>query len=72
MKITAKGQITVPQVFRTQFGFLPGTDVEFVVDKTGLRLVKSKASQRGRVVKRMRGRGDGKLSTAEIMKLTRG
>lgn len=73
MKITSKGQITVPQEFRTQFGFLPGTDVEFIVDKTGLRLVKSKASQRGaRVVERMRGRGDGKLSTAEIMKLTRG
>jgi len=73
MKITSKGQITVPQEFRTRFGFFPGTDVEFVPDKSGLRLVKSKVSQRGaRIVERMRGRGDGKLSTDQIMRLTRG
>ena len=46
----------------------------FVADKRGLRLVKpQKPSGKGqRLVERMRGRGDGKLSTAEIMKLTRG
>lgn len=73
MRITSKGQITVPQELRNRFGFLPGTDVEFIADKGGLRLVKSKASERGtKIVERMRGRGDNKLSTAEIMKLTRG
>lgn len=74
MKITSKGQITIPQEFRTQFGFLPRTEIEFVADKGGLRIVKStKLSPRGaKILQKMRGRGDGKLSTAEIMKLTRG
>lgn len=74
MKITSKGQITIPQEYRTQFGFLPNTEVNFIPDKSGLRIVKSKKpSGKGhRLIEQMRGRGSGKLSTAEIMKLTRG
>jgi AbrB family looped-hinge helix DNA binding protein len=73
VKITSKGQITIPQEFRIQFGLLPNTEVVFLADKAGLRIIKSaKPSGKGaKLIAQMRGRGDGKLSTAEIMKLTR-
>jgi AbrB family looped-hinge helix DNA binding protein len=74
VKITAKGQVTIPLQFRNEFGLLPDTEVEFIAEKRGLRLVKrNQPSGKGkRLIDRMRGRGDGKLSTAQIMKLTRG
>lgn len=74
MKITSKGQVTIPQELRERHGFLPYTEVDFVAAKDGLKLVKSeKAARRGRrLLERMAGRGDGELSTDEIMRLTRG
>ena len=74
MKITSKGQITIPLEYRNRFGFLPNTNVEFVADRAGLKLVKPKAaSGKGqRLVEHLRGRGDSKFSTEQIMKLTRG
>lgn len=74
MKITSKGQVTIPLEFRSAFGFLPNTEVEFVAEKGSLKLIKPrKPSGKGKaLIEHMRGRGDGKLSTDEIMKLTRG
>ena len=31
MRITSKGQVTIPQAIRERYGLLPDTDVEFVV-----------------------------------------
>ena len=74
MKITSKGQVTIPQELRNKYGLLPDTNVEFIPEKGGLKLVKSKKpSGKGwALIERMRGRGDGRLSTDEIMALTRG
>ena len=74
MKITVKGQVTIPQEIRERHGLLPGTEVEFVDDGEEVRLVKAKdGKRRGRaLVERMRGRADTRLSTDEIMALTRG
>jgi antitoxin PrlF len=75
VKITSKGQVTIPQEFRERFGLLPYTDVEFVPTADGkeLRLVKSaKSSGRGRaLVERLRDRGSSKLSTDELLKMLR-
>ena len=75
MKITSKGQVTIPQDLRVRFGLLPNTEVEFVPTADGreLRLLKSaKSSGRGRaLVERLRGRGTSKLSTDELLKMTR-
>ena len=72
--LTSKGQITIPLRFREAHGFLPNTNIDFVEEKRGLLIVKSKTnSGKGRrLVEHMRGRGDVKLSTDEIMRLTRG
>lgn len=74
MKITSKGQITIPQGVRERHGFLPGTEVRFVEDGGTVRLVKAEGSRRrgSALVERMRGRARTQLTTDEIMALTRG
>jgi AbrB family looped-hinge helix DNA binding protein len=41
MRITAKGQVTIPQEIRERAGLMPGTDVEFEIEGSVVRLVKS-------------------------------
>ena len=75
MRITSKGQVTIPQEIREQLGLLPQTEVEFVVDGKAVRIVRAKgrrtAGRGARIVANLRGRGDVKMSTDEIMALTR-
>ena len=35
MRITSKGQVTIPQAIRERAGFLPGTEVEFRLSEDG-------------------------------------
>ncbi len=75
MKITTKGQVTIPQDVRDEFGFLPNTDVEFVRDgKGGVRLKKAATPARrgAALVAGMRGRWRARLKTDDVMKMTRG
>lgn len=74
MRITSKGQVTIPQDVRERHGFLPGTDVRFIDDGDVVRLVKAEGEHdRGReLVEHMRGRATTRLTTDEIMALTRG
>lgn len=74
MQITTKGQVTIPQAVREEFGFLPHTEVDFVVWNGDVRIVKKgSARKRGKgLVEHMRGRGSVRMSTDEIMALTRG
>ena len=74
MKITSKGQVTIPQEIRERHGFLPGTEIRFLDDGKVVRLVKDEGEQRrgNALVSRMRGRATQQLTTDEIMALTRG
>lgn len=74
MRITSKGQVTIPQEVREKLGFYPMTEVEFVVKGESVRLVKIKGSKsRGKaLVEHIRGKASAGLSTDEIMALTRG
>ena len=74
MRITSKGQVTIPRDIREKLGLLPHTEVEFVVEGNVayVRRVEG-ASRRGRrLVESLRGRATVKMSTDEIMALTRG
>lgn len=74
MRITSKGQVTIPQEIREQLGLLPATEVVFVIegDTVRLRRAGSEAESRGsRIVARLSGRASVKMSTDEIMRLTR-
>lgn len=77
MRITSKGQVTIPQAVREQAGLLPQTEVEFVVESDGVRIVKvdqARRPSRGALaVERLRrSAGHVTMSTDEIMALTRG
>jgi AbrB family looped-hinge helix DNA binding protein len=77
MRITSKGQVTIPIEIRERLGLLPDTEVDFVVDGNAVRIVKAKQARketRGqRIVRRAWGSAPGRgLSTDEIMALTRG
>ena len=77
MRITSKGQVTIPQAVRERAGLLPNTEVEFIVDDDAVRIVKSAAVKRpsrgARAVHRLREHGGKvRMTTDEIMALTRG
>jgi AbrB family looped-hinge helix DNA binding protein len=72
MRITSKGQVTIPMEIRERFGFFPNTEVEFIESNGQVVLKKAPASS---VMESpfdyVRGSSDVRLSTDEIMKLTR-
>ena len=74
MRVTEKGQVTIPKDLRGALGIGAGTEVEFERDDDVIVVRKSSTSpSRGRqLADRLRGRGDVALTTDEIMSLTRG
>ena len=74
VRVTEKGQVTIPKELRDALGIGAGTEVEF--ERSDDSIVVRKASDapgRGRqLVDRLRGRGDVTMTTDEIMALTRG
>jgi AbrB family looped-hinge helix DNA binding protein len=77
MRITSKGQVTIPMDIREKLGLLPNTEVEFEIDGDAVRMTKATGHDRRRgrgwaLIEHMRGRGSRKLTTDEIMRLTRG
>ena len=75
MRITSKGQVTIPQSMREELGLLPNCEVEFEVVGDSVRVRKARASRRrgDAIVERLRGSaGRSGMSTDEIMALTRG
>jgi AbrB family looped-hinge helix DNA binding protein len=73
VRITTKGQVTIPQDVRERLGLLPHTEVQFRVEGQLAVLQKvADAGDRGRaLVSRMRGAGTVRMTTDEILALTR-
>jgi AbrB family looped-hinge helix DNA binding protein len=76
MRITAKGQVTIPVAIRKKAGLLPGTEVEVECDGETVWIVRSQARADGtrgeRLVRILAGSATGGMTTDEIMALTRG
>lgn len=75
MQITSKGQVTIPQEIRNALGLLPHTEVEFEVSGDSARIRKAERTEgvRGqKALKALRGAADARMTTDEIMALTRG
>lgn len=74
MRITSKGQVTIPIEIRAQAGLLPNTDVTFEFRNGEILLKKSpsQATRGQKLVERMRGKATIRMTTDEIMALTRG
>lgn len=75
MRITVKGQVTIPQDVRNLAGLHPGTEVEFFIGDDGVvRVVqanKGAQSKLHQAIGRLMGSADTALSTDEIMAMTR-
>jgi AbrB family looped-hinge helix DNA binding protein len=76
MQITSKGQVTIPQEVRNRLGLLPYTEVEFEVAGDHARIRKARGATgtglRGlTALNALRGTADARMSTGEIMALTR-
>lgn len=70
MKVTSKGQVTIPRDIRNTLDITPNSEVEFLKDGQRVYLVKKK--RRGPVdFGRFVGVADAGLTTAELMELTR-
>jgi antitoxin PrlF len=73
MRITTKGQVTIPLEVRERLGLLPYTEVEFTIRGNIAVITKAGGSARrgGGLVQHMRGRGSVRMTTDEILALTR-
>ncbi len=73
MRVTTKGQVTIPQGIREKLGITPATEVDFVEEGGRVYLVKRKENAAStRKFARLRGVATVKMTTDEIMALTRG
>ena len=70
MRVTQKGQVTIPLDVRRALGIHAGSEVEFELDEQGARLVVDR-DRAAREIARVRGAGDVALTTDEILALTR-
>lgn len=70
MRVTIKGQVTIPQHIREKLGIIPATEIEFVEEKDRVYIVKKK-SPKTRKFRKLRGVATVRMTTDEIMALTR-
>ena len=76
MRITSKGQVTIPQDIRERAGLPPGVEVEFEIGADGIVRLHRKGEQQANealdeAITRLRGRASRRLTTDEILALTR-
>ena len=69
MRITEKGQVTIPKMLRDRYGLRPGSEVEFV--ERDHRIILEKAKRQD-VWDKYRGFLKLKMTTNEAMRLLRG
>lgn len=75
MRITSKAQVTIPIAIREQAGLLPHTEVEFVYVGGEVTLIHAASPRKSRgqvIADHLAGRGAARMTTDEIMALTRG
>ena len=71
MRVTTKGQVTIPIDIREDLGIIPETEVEFIEENGKFYIVKSDEPVAHRKFHKLRGIATAKMSTDEIMSLTR-
>jgi antitoxin PrlF len=73
MRVTEKGQVTIPKELRDALGIGAGTEVEFERRRETIivRKARTEGTRGSRLAERLRGRGDVPMTTDQIMALTR-
>jgi AbrB family looped-hinge helix DNA binding protein len=79
MRMTSKGQVTIPKHVREAAGIKPGTDLSVVFDEGVIKVHRARHKQLSEAtsqfeswLKRVRGVATAKVTTAEILAATRG
>ena len=74
MRLTIKGQVTIPREIRDYLSVSPYDEVEFVVKNGNVLLVKSDrfTGELREHLRKIRGQGLAQINTDDIMKITRG
>lgn len=73
MRVTAKGQVTIPIKIRQKLGLHPNTEVAFEIAGNAARIKKVRrvGTREQSLVAHLKGRGTVRMSTDEILALTR-
>jgi AbrB family looped-hinge helix DNA binding protein len=72
MRVTTKGQVTIPRHIREKMGIVPATEIEFVEEKNRVYIVKKKEpGNQSNKFRKLRGVATVRMTTDEIMALTR-
>ncbi len=73
MKVSTKGQVTIPIEMRMKLGMLPYTEVNFILKEEGVLIKKQQNSilKGSKLLKQLTGKSRLNMSTEHIMKLTR-
>ena len=73
MRVTIKGQVTIPQEIREKLKITPAVEIDFIEEKDRIYLVKRKGQEKNTYkFGKLRGIANVKITTDEIMALTRG
>ena len=73
MRVTSKGQVTIPLRIRQKLGLHPNTEVHFEIagNAAQIKKVRGAAGRGERLIAHLKGRGTVRMSTDEILALTR-
>lgn len=73
MRVTIKGQVTIPQEIRERHGISPAVEIDFMEENNRIYLVKRKSpTKKTHKFRKLRGLANVKMTTDQIMALTRG
>jgi AbrB family looped-hinge helix DNA binding protein len=71
MRLTTKGQVTIPLNIRKKLGLTSHSEVEFVEENGRVIVKKAKNGQPSSRFRALRGRATVRMTTEEILRLTR-
>jgi antitoxin PrlF len=71
MRVTTKGQVTIPRNVREKLGIIPQSDIDFREDNGKFYIVKTTKTKKTNTFKKFRGIATSKMTTDEILRLTR-
>lgn len=71
MRVTTKGQVTIPQNVRETLGIAPKTEVQFIEENGKFYIIKADALETKGKFKKLRGIATAQMTTDEILALTR-
>lgn len=71
MRVTRTGQVTIPATVRRKMGISAEADVDFVEENGKFYIIKQEGREHVGKFKKLRGAATARLTTDEIMNLTR-